>query len=194
MGKDFDETKLPLLISASMDEKTRTYLEYLSTPGYKGGTNFMSGDVGAKMLLDMFGKSSTEGTPSPTGTGEKSQIQQMRDSAKETKAYANAIKILRKESVLTEEQLSSMSAELAIEISRRKDKNKILQEFKTLYINQRKIDQELLTDSEKQLQVLDVQEKVYSRQIKIKTQRYFKQKTELLLRKFVRHNCFKQLF
>ena len=165
MGKDFDETKLPLLISASMDEKTRTYLEYLSTPGYKGGTNFMSGDVGAKMLLDMFGKSSTEGTTSPTGTGEKSQIQQMRDSAKETKAYANAIKILRKESVLTEEQLSSMSAELAIEISKRKDKNKVLQEFKTLYINQRKIDQELLTDSEKQLQVLDVQEKVYSRQL-----------------------------
>jgi hypothetical protein len=166
MGKDFDETKLPLLISASMDDKTRTYLEYLSKPGYTGGgSTFSTGDVGAKMLLDMFGKSSTEGTTAPTGTGEKSQIQLMRDSAKETKAYANAIKILRKESVLTEEQLSSMSAELAIEISKRKDKNKILKEFKTLYINQRKIDQELLTDSEKQLQVLDVQEKVYSRQL-----------------------------
>jgi hypothetical protein len=164
LGKDLDPVKLPLLIAAMMDERTRRYLEYLSKPRYEGST-FISGDAAAKFLTDTYGKSSTDTGSTPAGTGEKSQIQLMRDSAKESVAYANALKIIRKESVLTEEQLSSMSGELAIEISKRKDKNKILQEYKTLYINQRKIDQELLTDSEKQLQVLDVQEKVYSRQL-----------------------------
>jgi hypothetical protein len=168
LGKDFDPIQIPLMITMFSDPKIQETLKYLSVAGYRGGTTFNDPNVSIPKYLASIGIGSSATSQTPPGipgAGEKSQIQQMRDSAKETKAYANAIKILRKESVLTEEQLSSMSAELAIEISKRKDKNKVLQEFKTLYINQRKIDQELLTDSEKQLQVLDVQEKVYSRQL-----------------------------
>jgi TP901 family phage tail tape measure protein len=164
--KELDPLKLPIFLSLMNDPKIQGLIDIVSG---KNKNISLAGAVAASKMLGEITAGmnipTLDGSSTTPGAGEKSQIQQMRDSAKESAAYANALKIIRKESVLTEEQLSSMSGELAIEISKLKDKKKTLQEYKTLYINQRKIDQELLTDSEKQLQVLDVQEKVYSRQL-----------------------------
>ena len=104
-------------------------------------------------------------TTEPGPPGPKSEIQLMRESAKQTREYAAALKVVRKEGVLNEQQLASMSAELTIEIAKSKSRNAVLKEYRELIRNQNKIQQELLTDAEKELQVVDLQDKIYSRQM-----------------------------
>jgi hypothetical protein len=102
-------------------------------------------------------------------TGPESQISLFKKSFAEQKKYITAINKLKNDgSKIDFESLSTMSDALAIEISQIKNQKTrvaLLNNYQTMQENARKIEFAALTSEEKQLQVLDIQERLYSRQL-----------------------------
>ena len=146
-----------LAVRIAMIKKDFSLVHELLAPGIASGMLDKNGNLNPN-----YKPSTTDNIATP---GPKTEIQLMRESAKQTREYAAALKVVRKEKVLNEQQLASMSAELTIEIAKSKNRNAVLKEYRELITNQNKIQQELLTNAEKELQVVDLQEKIYSRQL-----------------------------
>ena len=139
-------------------------------------------DLQSKVRLDMTGKtyarsqellakmkeadtSTKVGTTA--GTGEKSPLQQMREELKLTKQYQQALVQLQKDKV-SPMAINSMSQELAIQIAgikNTKDRKKAEQEFQQLLQRRSEILASTMTAEEKQLQIVDLQDKIYNRQL-----------------------------
>jgi TP901 family phage tail tape measure protein len=133
----------------------------------------LQGAVDAYGQIDKLNKSilamNPEAAPKVGDTGPESQISLFKKSFEEQKKYIAAINKLKKDgSKIDFESLSTMSETLAIEISqikKQKDRVSLLNSYQTMRENARKIEFAALTSEEKQLQVLDIQEKLYSRQL-----------------------------
>ena len=140
----------------------------------KAGKNIsLQGAVDAYGQIDELNKSllamNSEAAPKVGDAGPESQISLFKKSFEEQKKYIAAINKLKKDgSKIDFESLSTMSETLAIEISQiknQKDRVALLNSYQTMRENARKIEFAALTSEEKQLQVLDIQEKLYSRQL-----------------------------
>jgi hypothetical protein len=139
-------------------------------------------DLQSKVRLDMTGKtyarsqellakmkeadtSTKVGTTA--GTGEKSPLQQMKEEIEQTKKYQAAVAQLQK-SKASPEAINSMSEELAIQIagiSNEKKRIALIKDFENLLKRRRDILASTMTVEEKQLQIVDFQDKIYSRQL-----------------------------
>ena len=140
----------------------------------KAGKNIsLQGAVDAYGQIDKLNKlllaMNPEAAPKVGDTGPESQISLFKKSFEEQKKYIAAINKLKKDgSKIDFESLSTMSESLAIEISQiknQKDRVALLNNVQTMRENGRKLDFASLTNEEKQIQVLDIQEKLYSRQL-----------------------------
>jgi hypothetical protein len=166
--KELDPLKLPIFLSLMNDPKIQGLIDIVTG---KNKNVSLAGAVAAASELEKIIGGATlptlEGIPTPTGTGEKSPLQQMREELKLTKDYQNAVKQLQKDKV-SPAAISSMSQELAIQIAgikNTKDRKKAEQEFQQLLQRRNEILASTMTAEEKQLQIVDLQDKVYSRQL-----------------------------
>jgi hypothetical protein len=163
-GKQLDPLTIPVLIGAlnAGDKETLNLLELATN------TKVQRPGQGADALAKLgLTKTTTETSPTPTGTGEKSPLQQMREELKLTKQYQQALVQLQKDKV-SPMAINSMSQELAIQIAgikNTKDRKKAEQEFQQLLQRRNEILASTMTAEEKQLQIVDLQDKVYSRQL-----------------------------
>ena len=164
-GKQLDPLTIPVLIGAlnAGDKETLNLLQ-LAT-----GTKVQRPGQRADALKKLgITKSLTDTTPPvPTDTGEKSPLQQMREELKLTKQYQQALVQLQKDKV-SPMAINSMSQELAIQIAgikNTKDRKKAEQEFQQLLQRRNEILASTMTAEEKQLQIVDLQDKIYSRQL-----------------------------
>ena len=140
-------------------------------------------DLQSKARLDMTGKTyarsqellakmkeaDTSAKATAGATGPESEISLFKKSFAEQKKYITAINKLKNDgSKIDFESLSTMSGTLAIEISQIKNQKTrvaLLNNYQTMQENARKIEFAALTSEEKQLQVLEVQDRLYSRQL-----------------------------
>ena len=167
-GKQLDPLTIPILIGAlnAGDKETLNLLELATnTKVQRPGQGF-----DALNKLNILKGSSTDATPTPTTeTGPESQIQLLNKSYKEQQEYIAAINKLKNlGSKIDQESLATMSEELAIEIAKLGNKRKqidLLNTVQKIQENGRKIAFASLTSEEKQLQVVDLQQKLYSRQL-----------------------------
>jgi TP901 family phage tail tape measure protein len=135
----------------------------------------LSGAVSAYNLIDQLNKDllamNQQTTPTSTGgTGEKTEIQMMQERIKQTKQYIAALKILnsdKKQSMLTDAQIAQMDPALAIEIANKAQKQRISLEkaYQDYLKNTVDITNRLTSAEDKRMQVLDIQDKIYNRQI-----------------------------
>lgn len=140
----------------------------------KAGKNIsLQGAVDAYGQVDKLNKlilaMNPEAAPKVGDTGPESQISLFKKSFEEQKKYIAAINKLKNDgSKIDFESLSTMSETLVIEISqikKQKDRVDLLNTYQTMRENGRKLEFASLTNEEKQIQVLDIQEKLYSRQL-----------------------------
>jgi len=163
-GKQLDPLTIPVLIGAlnAGDKETLNLLQLATN------TKVQRPGQGADALAKLgLTKTTTETSPTPTGTGEKSPLQQMREELKLTKQYQQALVQLQKDKV-SPMAINSMSQELAIQIAgikNTKDRKKAEQEFQQLLQRRNEILASTMTAEERQLQIVDFQDKIYSRQL-----------------------------
>ena len=135
----------------------------------------LSGAVAAYGQMDEMNKTllamNQQTTPaSTTGTGDKTEIQMMQERIKQTKQYIAALKVLnsdKKQSMLTDAQIAQMDPALAIEIANKAQKQRISLEkaYQDYLKNTVDITNRLTSAEDKRMQVLDIQDKIYNRQI-----------------------------
>ena len=170
LGKDFDPIQIPLMITMFSDPKIQETLKYLSVAGYRGGTTFNDPSVSIPAYIKSLGIGSSATSQTPPvipGAGEKSPLQQMKEEIEQAKKYQTAVAQLQK-SKASPEAINSMSEELAIQIagiSNEKKRIALIKDFENLLKRRRDILASTMTAEEKQLQIVDFQDKLYSRQL-----------------------------